>query len=57
MLTFSNDLNDLTYKKLIGLIQEGSAKIKLNKENKITLDVSDAKNKRFAVKDLLEKLI
>ena len=57
MLTFSNDLNDSTYKKLIGLIQEGSAKIKLNKENKITLDVSDAENKRFAVKDLLEKLI
>ena len=27
MLTFNNELNDLTYKKLIGLIQEGSATV------------------------------
>ena len=57
MITFNDNLNDQVYKKLIGLIQTGSAKIKLDKENKITLDVSDAENKRFAVKDLLEKLI
>ena len=57
MITFNDNLNDQVYKKLIGLIQTGSAKIKLDNENKITLDVSDAENKRFAVKDLLEKLI
>ena len=56
MITFDNELNDLVYKKLIGLIQSRSAKIKLNNENKITLDVSDSTNKRSAVRELLDEL-
>ena len=57
MFTFNNDLNDLTYQKLIGLIQEGSAKIKLNHESKITLDVSENYDKRTAVARLLNELV
>mgnify|MGYP003951871951 CR=1 FL=1 len=56
MITFDSELNDLVYKKLIGLIQSGSAKIKLENENKITLDVSKSANKRSAVKELLDEL-
>ena len=56
MITFDHKLNNLVYKKLIGLIQSGSAKIKLNNENKITLDVSEFTNKRSAVKELLDEL-
>jgi transcription-repair coupling factor (superfamily II helicase) len=56
MITFDNEINDLVYKKLIRLIQSGSAKIKLINEYKITLDVSESKNKRSAVKDLLDAL-
>ena len=44
-------------KKLIGLIQTGSAKIKLDNENKITLDVSENNNKRIAVARLLNELV
>jgi hypothetical protein len=39
------------------LIQTGSAKIKLDKENKITLDVSKNNNKRIAVAGLLNELV
>ena len=57
MITFNNNLNDATYKKLIKLIQAGSAKIKLVNENKMTLDVSKSENKRNAVKGLLNELL
>ena len=57
MITFNDNLTDQVYKKLIGLIQTGSAKIKLDKENKITLDVSETNNKRIAVAGLLNELI
>ena len=57
MFTFNNEFNDLTYQKLIGLIQEGSAKIKLNHESKITLDVSENNDKRTAVARLLNELV
>ena len=57
MITFNNNLSDQVYKKLIGLIQTGSAKIKLDKENKITLDVSKNNNKRIAVAGLLNELV
>ena len=33
MLTFNDNLTDQVYKKLIGLIQSGSAKIKLKNES------------------------
>jgi len=56
MITFDNGLNDLVYKKLIALIQSRSDKIKLNNENKITLDVSNSANKRSAVREILETL-
>jgi hypothetical protein len=49
MITFNDNLSDQVYKKLIGLIQTGSAKIKLDNENKITLDVSENNNKRIAL--------
>jgi hypothetical protein len=39
------------------LIQTGSAKIKLDNENKITLDVSENNNKRIAVARLLNELV
>ena len=52
-----HDRSNQVYKKLIGLIQVGSAKIKLDKENKITLDVSETNNKRNAVAGLLNELI
>jgi len=57
MITFNDNLSDQVYKKLIGLIQTGSAKIKLDNENKITLDVSENNNKRFAVAGLLNELV
>ena len=57
MITFNSNLSDQVYKKLIGLIQTGSAKIKLDNENKITLDVSETNNKRIAVAGLLNELI
>tara|TARA_Y100001970_G_scaffold165824_1_gene202805 strand:+ start:41863 stop:45147 length:3285 start_codon:yes stop_codon:yes gene_type:complete len=57
MITFNDNLNDRVYKKLIGLIQAGSAKIKLNNENKITLDVSENSNRRAAVAELLNELV
>ena len=57
MITFNDSLSDEAYKKLIGLIQTGSAKIKLDKENKITLDVSENNDKRIAVTGLLNELI
>jgi transcription-repair coupling factor (superfamily II helicase) len=57
IITFNNNLNDATYKKLIKLIQAGSAKIKLVNENKMTLDVSKSENKRNAVKGLLNELL
>jgi len=57
MITFNDNLSDQVYKKLIGLIQAGSAKIKLDNENKITLDVSDVNNKRIAVAELLNELV
>ncbi|MDC0181134.1 hypothetical protein OAK21_06750, partial [Pseudomonadota bacterium] len=57
MITFNDNLNDQVYKKLIGLIQAGSAKIKLDNENKITLDVSENNNKRIAVARLLNELV
>ena len=57
IITFNNNLSDQVYKKLIGLIQTGSAKIKLDNENKITLDVSDNNNKRIAVAGLLNELV
>ena len=57
MITFNNNLSDEVYKKLIGLIQTGSAKIKLDNENKITLDVSENNNKRIAVAGLLNELV
>ena len=57
MITFNDNLSDQVYKKLIGLIQTGSAKIKLDKENKITLDVSENNDKRIAVTGLLNELI
>ena len=57
MITFNDNLNDQVYKKLIGLIQTGSAKIKLDNENKITLDVSENNNKRIAVARLLNELV
>ena len=41
MFTFNDNLTDQVYKKLIGLIQSGSAKIKLINESKITLDVTE----------------
>ena len=56
MITFNDNLSDQVYKKLIGLIQTGSAKIKLDNENKITLDVSENNNKRIAVAGLLNEL-
>jgi transcription-repair coupling factor (superfamily II helicase) len=57
MITFNHNLSDQVYKKLIGLIQTGSAKIKLDNENKITLDVSENNNKRMAVAGLLNELV
>ena len=57
MITFNDNLSDQVYKKLIGLIQTGSAKIKLDNENKITLDVSENNNKRMAVAGLLNELV
>ena len=57
MITFNDNLSDQVYKKLIGLIQAGSAKIKLDNENKITLDVSENNNKRIAVARLLNELV
>ena len=57
MITFNDNLSDQVYKKLIGLIQTGSAKIKLDNENKITLDVSENNNKRIAVEGLLNELV
>ena len=57
MFTFNNNLTDQVYKKLVGLIQSGSAKIKLNNENKITLDVAENMNKRSAVARLLNELL
>ena len=57
MITFNDNLSDQVYKKLIGLIQTGSAKIKLNNENKITLDVSENNDKRIAVAGLLNELV
>ena len=56
LITFNNLLNDSVYKKLISLIQSGSANIKLNDETKINLDVSNVKNKRQAVSELLCEL-
>jgi len=56
-LVFNDNLSDQVYKKLIGLIQTGSAKIKLDNENKITLDVSENNNKRIAVAGLLNELV
>jgi len=57
MISFNDNLSDQVYKKLIGLIQTGSAKIKLDNENKITLDVSENNNKRIAVAGLLNELV
>ena len=57
MFTFNNNLTDQVYKKLVGLIQSGSAKIKLKNENKITLDVAENMNKRSAVAKLLNELL
>ena len=57
MITFNNNLSDEVYKKLIGLIQTGSAKIKLENENKITLDVSENNDRRIAVAGLLNELV
>ena len=57
MITFNDNLSDQVYKKLIELIQTGSAKIKLDNENKITLDVSENNNKRIAVAGLLNELV
>ena len=57
MITFNDNLSDQVYKKLIGLIQTGSAKRKLDNENKITLDVSENNNKRIAVAGLLNELV
>jgi len=57
MITFNNNLSDEVYKKLIGLIQTGSAKIKLENENKITLDVSENNDRRIAVTGLLNELV
>ena len=57
MFTFNNNLTDQVYKKLVGLIQSGSAKIKLKNENKITLDVTENMNKRSAVAKLLNELL
>ena len=57
MLTFNDNLTDEVYKKLIGLIQSGSAKIKLKNESKITLDVSENIDKRSAVAKLLNELL
>ena len=57
MITFNDNLSDQVYKKLIGLIQTGSTKIKLDNENKITLDVSENNNKRIAVARLLNDLV
>tara|TARA_B100000963_G_scaffold361447_1_gene396931 strand:+ start:114 stop:3398 length:3285 start_codon:yes stop_codon:yes gene_type:complete len=56
MVTFNENLSDQVYKKLIELIQSRSANIKLNNENKITLDVSKSINKRNAVTKLLNEL-
>ena len=57
MLTFNNNLTDQAYKKLIGLIQSGSAKIKLKNESKITLDIAENIDKRSAVAKLLNELL
>ena len=57
MLTFNDNLTDQVYKKLIRLIQSGSAKIKLKNENKITLDVTESIDKRSAVTKLLNELL
>ena len=57
MFTFNNNLTDQVYKKLVGLIQSGSAKIKLKNESKITLDVAENMNKRSAVAKLLNELL
>ena len=57
MLTFNNNLTDQVYKKLIGLIQSGSAKIKLKNESKITLDIAENIDKRSAVAKLLNELL
>ena len=57
MFTFNNNLTDQVYKKLVGLIQSGSAKIKLKNESKITLDVAENINKRSAVAKLLNELL
>ena len=57
MFTFNDNLTDQVYKKLIGLIQSGSAKIELKNESKITLDVADNTDKRSAVAKLLNELL
>ena len=57
MFTFNDNLTDQVYKKLIGLIQSGSAKIKLKNESKITLDVTEDIDKRSAVAKLLNELL
>ena len=57
MFTFNDNLTDQVYKKLIGLIQSGSAKIKLINESKITLDVTENTDKRTAVAKLLNELL
>ena len=57
MLTFNDNLTDQVYKKIIRLIQSGSAKIKLKNENKITLDVTESIDKRSAVTKLLNELL
>ena len=57
MLTFNDILTDQVYKKLIGLIQSGSAKIKLKNESKIILDVTKNIDKRSAVAKLLNELL
>ena len=57
MFAFNDNLTDQVYKKLIGLIQSGSAKIKLINESKITLDVTENTDKRTAVAKLLNELL
>ena len=55
--TFNDNLSDQVYKKIIGLIKSGSAKIKLTNENKITLYVSENMDKRDAVTKLLNEFV
>jgi transcription-repair coupling factor (superfamily II helicase) len=56
LISFNELIDDSVYKKLISLIQAGSANIKLNNETKINLDVSNVDNKRQAVSELLCEL-